>query len=106
MKSTRMNIRCCCDAGKIIGSVEIQLGWQKGTPARVPTFDNKIVELEVGYVTLPHLDENLDLKFDAEYAIKSNDRPDEFWLQLRSFEPHDNSRTTMARPRTSTTDKV
>lgn len=79
----RMNVRCCCDPNIVIGTLEVppgnynllhlppKLSW-----TRAPNDMVEVVTLTVGEVWIGGY---------TERAIKSEDRPDEFWDTLPSF---------------------
>lgn len=86
----RLNVRCCCDPAKILGTLEVPSGgYQRITiPPRFTVFGDILSPewfpqdtLEIGEVVLAC--------GRRERAVKSGDRPDEFWDTLASFKRGD-----------------
>lgn len=82
----RMNVRCCCDPSVVIGTLEVPAGVYGvlHIPPRLTARGN-ILSPEWSPVECLKVGEVLFPDGTRERAIKSEDRPDEFWDTLHSF---------------------
>lgn len=85
----RVNVRCCCDPNIVIGTLEVGRAepcfFFPKVKISYGVYDNTvdysavtIPKLEIARVAFPNTGAH-------EYAVKSGDRPDEFWDTLVSF---------------------
>lgn len=88
------NVRCCCNPNIVLGTLDVPNASMMSTHIDVPRLVpvrawSRITQPEQAesHVTHDRLEIG-DVWLDGAYlerAIKSNDRPIEFWRQLRGF---------------------
>lgn len=75
--TVRLNVRCCCQPQKILGTLEVG-SFARFQSIRIPSSIGPIERIQVRVFF-----SNEDAK--AEYAIYSDDHPVEYWRQFPTF---------------------
>jgi hypothetical protein len=89
----RLNVRCCCQPQKIVGTLEVHsLARLQNIYIAQPLsiMENPTPVMAVTSATIELRDFCDGSKMTSELAVYSDDRPIEFWRQLKGFEeaPH------------------
>jgi hypothetical protein len=95
----RLNVRCCCQPSKILGTLEVPIEHiaTHGGRFEMLVYDRiadrvSIEALEVRQIRLCYISEEckrlarFPLPPETEYAVYSEDRPIEFWRRVPGFE--------------------
>lgn len=78
----RMQVRCCCDAGKLLGTVDVPDGLNPGDKVDFRLTSGEDLRLELGTVYHHH---GFFLTDELGTAVKSMDTPIEKLREIPSF---------------------
>lgn len=91
----RLNVRCCCQPTKILGTLEVPEGWQALKAINLRRYDGGLEVLEIREIVLGARSELVEkysrvpLPALTERAVYSEDRPIEFWRKVPGFREGD-----------------
>lgn len=96
MRMHRLNVRCCCQPTKVLGTIEVPEIVARGgffnVPIPITDRPLDVVSIEVRKIALGRcsdLERELGLPADREFAVYSEERPIEFWRAFPSFREGD-----------------